>query len=155
PQTLRLLGEILREPAFPDSELNLKKQQMRQLLEQGRTDPATLANRALNEKLNPFPKDDIRYQPTLEEEFARVDALTADQVRKLYAEQLSAQAGEFAAVGEFDATSVVELLQQALKDWKTPVAYEHIARQAKMNVTGGRLDINTPDKANAVYNAGF
>ena len=90
--------------------MNLQKQQTKQSLEQGRTDPETLANRAINEKLNPFAKEDIRYVPTLDEEIGRLDALTAARVRKLYSEQLSGQTGEFVAVGEFDPAKRLALL---------------------------------------------
>src|SRR5262249_49628029 len=102
PRLLRLLGEILREPAYPASELEAMKREQKQALEAGRTDPQSLALNALGRKLRPCPKSDIRYQPTLDEDIARIDALTIDQVRRLYTEQLSGQVGEFAAVGDFD-----------------------------------------------------
>jgi zinc protease len=155
PQVLRLVREILREPAFAESELNLQKRQVKESLEVGRTDPASLARTAMTEKLNPYTKDDIRYTLSLDESIARLNALTADRIRKLYAEQLSGQVGEFAAVGEFDEKSTLQLLQQALADWKTQVGYEHIAMRALTNVASSRQSIRTPDKADAHYSAGL
>jgi zinc protease len=91
----------------------------------------------------------------LDESISRLDTLTADRIRKLYAEQLGGQVGEFAAVGEFDEKSTLQVLQEALADWKTPVAYEHIAMQALTKVAGSRQSISIPDKADAHFSAGL
>ena len=72
-------------------------------LEQGRTDRKAPAFRTLLRKLAPYPKDDARYTPTVEESLQRLEAVTVDQVRKLYEDQLGGQAGEFVAVGDFEA----------------------------------------------------
>jgi zinc protease len=146
PRVLRLVREILREPAFAQSELNAKKRELKQSLESARTNPQALARSAVRRKLAPFPKDDPRYVPTLDEAIAQVDAVTADQVRKLYTEQLGGQTGEFVAVGAFNEPSTLELLQQALADWKTEIPYERIVQRAPTDVAGGRWRIDVPDK---------
>src|SRR5262249_36545146 len=153
PRLLRLGGEILREPAVPEAELSALKRGQKQRLEQGRTDPPTPAPNAPNRKPPPSPKTDIRYQPTLDEQIARVDAVTIEQVRRLYAEQLSGQVGEFAAVGDFDPTTTRELLAEILKDWKTAVVYKRIPASARTDIPASREDIRTPDKANALFTA--
>ncbi|HKB41818.1 MAG TPA: pitrilysin family protein [Gemmataceae bacterium] len=153
PRLLRLVGEILREPAFPEAELSALKREQKQRLEQGRTDPQTLALNALNRKLRSYPKTDIRYQPTLNEQIARVDAVTAEQVRRLYTEQLGGQVGEFAAVGDFDPAATREVLAEILKDWKSAVVYKRIPVSARTDIPASREDIRTPDKANALFTA--
>src|SRR5262249_49013283 len=45
--------------------------------------------------------------------------------------------------------------EDALKDWKTKTPYKRIERPAKTDVKGGKLIIETPDKANAMYAAGL
>jgi zinc protease len=155
PAVLRLLGEVLREPTFPQDEFDVLKRQNRETLEKGLTEPTTLAARALQRKINPYPKDDVRHVPTAEESLARLDALTVEQVRKLYAEQLGAQAGELAVVGDFDPAETPRLVQELLKDWKSPVPFRRVSRAAHPDVGGGRLVIDTPDKANAFWIAGM
>jgi len=83
-----------------------------------------------------------------------LERLTVEQVRRFYTEQVGAQAGEFVVVGDFDPVAVKELAQELLKDWKSAVPYKHIVRQVRTGVPGGRQDVLTPDKANAVYVAG-
>jgi zinc protease len=91
----------------------------------------------------------------VEESIERLEAVTLDQVRKLYTEQLGGQAGELVVVGDFDAVAATKAMDDALKGWKAGVAYRRIERPAGAVVKGERITIRTPDKANAVYNAGL
>jgi zinc protease len=154
PRVLRLLGEVLREPTFPEHEVRLTKLQIKQSLAEARTDPDGLAGMALTRRLNPYPKSDIRYEPTPDEALAQLDALTAGELRRLYAEQVGGEVGEFAAVGEFDPAEARRLLAEILHGWKSAVPYERIAQPARTDARPGRLDIRVPDKANAIFLAG-
>jgi zinc protease len=155
PATLKLVGEILREPAFPAKEFDvLKKEKLEQLASQ-KTDPIYLAARAMQRKLQDYPKENIRYVPTLEESIERVNQSTLDQVKELYARQLSAQTGELTAVGDFDPAVLTAELGPALKDWKSDIAYKRIDQPAKPVEKGETIRIDTPDKANAIYFAGL
>lgn len=155
PRVLALLAEILREPTFPAQEFDVLKRQLRDGLEEGRTDPTALASRAMQQKLNPFPKDNIRYVPSVDESIARLEAVTVDQVKAIYDEQLNGQNGELVAVGDFEPAEVLKQLEDALKDWKSEVAYKRIARPAVTTVKGQTDTILTPDKANAFWMAGM
>jgi zinc protease len=151
PQLLRLLGEILREPAFPAAELEAMKREEKQALEQGKTDPQSLAMNMLQRKLRPYPQADLRYQPTIEEAIAQIDAVSVEQVRRLYAEQLGGQVCEFAAVGDFDPAATREVLAEILKGWTTDVPYRRIVPAPVADVPAGREEIRVPDKANAFF----
>jgi zinc protease len=154
PEVLKLIGQILREPTFPEKEFEILKRESREALQQQVTEPQPLAVTALRRKFNQYPKDDVRYSPTLEEELQRIDAVTRDQVEKLYREQFGATAGELVVVGDFDTETTPKLMDEILKDWKAGVRYERIEKPAKTDVAGERMQIDTPDKANAVYLAG-
>ena len=54
---LRLAAEMLREPAFPDSEFDQVKKQRIAGIENRRTEPGALAPLALERTLNPFPQE--------------------------------------------------------------------------------------------------
>ncbi len=154
PQVLNLLTEILREPSFPAEEFDVLKRQERDGMGQGRTEPAVLASRALQRKLYPYPRDDVRYVPTIEESIQRLEGVTLDQVRKLYEEQLGGASGEFTAVGDFDAAPVLKQMDDALKGWQAKTQYRRVERKFVEGVKGERIVIETPDKANAMYLAG-
>ncbi len=154
PAVLTLLTEILREPSFPADEFDVLKRQSRDGLEQGRTEPQALAANALRRKLYPYPKDDVRYAPTIDESIQRLEGVTVDQVRKLYEEQLGGTTGEFVAVGDFDAAPVLKQMEAALQGWKAKTPYARVERRFVEGVKAERIVIETPDKANAVYLAG-
>jgi zinc protease len=116
PEVLHLLGEVMRAPTFPAEEFEILKRQAKNQLERGLTEPMVLAMNYLQRRLNPYPKDDVRYVPTLEESVARIDALTADRVGELY-RQLGGGHGELVVVGDFDPDATTRLVSDLLKDW--------------------------------------
>jgi zinc protease len=155
PAVLKLLGEIVREPSFPQTEFDILKRQEKDGLTRNLTEPGPLAQNALDRKLNPYPADDVRYKPTLEEELARVDKVTLDDVKKLYADQVGGTAGELVVVGDFEPATVTKAVGDMLKDWKSKTPYKRIEEKAFTDVKGERMVIDTPDKANAVFRAGL
>lgn len=152
---LNLLGDALRQPAFPESEFEVLRRELREGIEKGKTEPMSLAMKALQRKLNPYAPDDVRYVPTLEEDLARLDAVSVQKVRDLFAMQVSGKQGEVAIVGDFDVDNTVAELKRILGGWESAVPYRRIPRPAAEGVAGEKIVINTPDKANALYLAGL
>lgn len=153
--TIKLVGEILRDASLPEAEFTLIKNEKLEQLTGQKTDPQFLAVRAMQRKLITFPKEDIRYIPTIDESIERVKGTTLEQVKTLFSKQIAAQAGELVAVGEFDQTVVSNTFAPILKDWKSDVPYKRIDRELKTVEKGGTEVINTPDKANAIFLAGM
>jgi zinc protease len=148
---LDLVQEILREPAFPEKEFELLRNETRERLEKGKTEPDQLAFRAAMRKLSPYPPDDVRYAPTIDEELERLKAVKLDDIKDLYATHISAQVGEVAVVGDFDKEQTVKQLHGMLDGWTSKVPYRRVPRPAHPELAGGKEVIQTPDKANAVY----
>src|SRR5690606_38967748 len=92
PDVLDLVRQVLREPALPAEEFEILKREQIAALEKSLSDPQPLAFRTANNIINPYAKDDPRYQPTVEEQLEMVKALNVEQVRKLYDEFLGSQA---------------------------------------------------------------
>lgn len=154
PAVLELLRQILREPSFPSSELDILKQGQRADLEQSLTDPQQLAVRAVRSALSPYPAGDVRHIPTIEEDIKLTESLNIGAIKQLYADFLGAQAGQIVVVGDFDEESTVASLTGILKGWKSRQPYERIGRRGDVEVKGSTVKIETPDKANAFYFAG-
>jgi len=109
-----LLRQVLREPTLPEEEFEILKRERLVGLEQMQTEPSALAPRTLTHLLSTYPKDDVRYVPTIEEEIARVQAVTLGQVRTLYREYLGSGHGALAIVGDFDPDECTEVVKQAM-----------------------------------------
>lgn len=155
PRALELLGEILHEPAFPADEFETSKLRMVSMLSSGRTEPAALARNKLSRALSPYPKDDVRYVPTLDETVARTKEVTLEQIKNLYQSQIGGSHAELAVVGDFDPESTLRLVKAMLSGWESKTPYERIDHKVADNGTGLKEDIITPDKSNAEYLAGL
>ncbi len=150
---LRLLGEVLREPAFDQKEFDELKQQALAQLEENRSDPQFLAFNAYQRYLNPYPKDDVRYVPTIEENIAETRAVALEDVRRFYAETYGGGHAQLAIVGDFDPGEVSPILNGVFGEWKSPRPWQRIPAEFH-DVPATSISIETPDKANAILLAG-
>lgn len=151
---LDLLRQVLREPVFPSTELDILKQGHKANLEQELTDPQQLALKAVRRTLNPYPVGDVRYFPTGEEEISLTEEIDVAGIKKLYNDFLGAQAGQLVIVGDFDEEPATRAISAMLKGWKSKQPYERISRRGDVDVKEELVKIPTPDKANAFYFAG-
>ncbi|HVX13913.1 MAG TPA: pitrilysin family protein [Pirellulales bacterium] len=154
-EVLKLLKHILREPSLPEDELAILQRETLAQLEQQLTEPQFLAINQVRRTVSPYPKSDVRYIPTIEEDLARNKSTTREQLLKLRDEYLGNVAGEVAVVGDFDAEKTESLLADIFDDWKASESYERLPKIYFSDVAGGKQQIDTPDKANAFYMAGM
>jgi zinc protease len=155
PQGIKLLGEILREPAFPPQEFETAKSRMASMMSSARTEPGMLARNKLSRALSPYSMDDVRYEPTLEEQIGRIDSVTLEQIKTLYETQVGGSHAELGVVGDFDSEVAMKLVKDMLAGWESKTPYVRIDRKTADLTTGSQSDIVTPDKANAEYLAGL
>ena len=155
PAVIEILGQVLREPTFPAEEFEVLKSERLAMLEQMRTEPAMLAPRRLQRELNTYPKDDIRYVPTIEESIQRLKDVKYEQVAQLYREYLGSQAGELTIVGDFEPKACLSILERTLRGWTAAKPHARIPMPINGDSKGGEQQIRTPDKANATYTAGL
>ncbi|HMV48063.1 MAG TPA: insulinase family protein, partial [Blastocatellia bacterium] len=153
PAVLKLVAEILREPSFPASEFEQLKQQELAGLEEQRTDPQAVAGIAIQRHLNPHPKGHVKYVSTPDEAIAEVKAVTLDNVKKFYADFYGAQNAELAVVGDFDEKEIAKLAGDLFGGWKSKMPYTRVADSFK-DVAAVNQNLETPDKANAIFLAG-
>jgi hypothetical protein len=122
PEVLRLVGEILRQPSFPQDEFDKLKQESLAGLEQQKTDPGWLANNMF-ERIShpPYPSDDPRYTRTFAEEVAAIESTTLDQLKEFYKAFYGASN---ATAGSRRVTSIRGASRRCLAkhsaDWKSP-----------------------------------
>jgi zinc protease len=147
---LRLAVEMLREPAFPDAEFDQVKQQRAAGIENNRTDPAALAPLALNRAMHPFPRGDVRYAGTIDEQLEDVNKVSLDEVRKFHSRFYAASHGDIVVVGQFKEAEVRAAAAELLGSWSAGAPYEPIATSYQ-KTTAVNLKIETPDKQNATF----
>ena len=99
----------------------------------------------------PYQKGDPRYVPTIHDRSTLLKARHLADIRKLYSEYLNGTHGELVVLGDFSTAKVVPLLDAMLGDWKARMPFAHVSRDIKLSRVPGGKEIETPDKANAVY----
>jgi zinc protease len=151
--TLRLVAEVLREPAFPEPEFAELKRAAITSAEAQRSDPGAQAGERMARHLSPYPTGHWLYPLSSEERIAALKETSLDDARSCYSRFLGATRAEFVAVGDFDPEAVMKQIGDLFSDWKTPVPYERI-RARYFEVPGIDAEIRTPDKANAVLRVG-
>ena len=147
-----ILTKVLLEPSFPEKELALLKRQQLAYYEGAKSEPQFLGPRKMRKILNPYPKGHVLYRPTLKESVEETKAVTIAQLKKLYA--MVGFQGELAIVGDFELEGAKELVAP-MAEWKAKTPYHRIVESTPQLVKASYSEIETPDKANAVYVAGL
>jgi zinc protease len=154
PAVMKLVAEVLREPAFPEKEFEQLKQEQLAAIEQQRSEPQALAFVTIQRHLSPFPKGHVNYVSTPDEDVAEINALKLEDVKKFYNDFYGANHGELTVVGDFDDKEIARLNQELFGGWKSKMPYTRIAQPYK-EVEAMNKAIEAPDKANAFFIAGM
>ncbi len=149
PDTLRLVADVLKNPAFPGTELDQLKRARTTSLETARSEPQDIAQRALRRHDNPYPVGDPRYAPTIEESLAWNNAVSLDAVRAFHKQFYGASNAELAIVGDFDADAMRVLVTELFGAWKSPSTYARVPDPYRA-IKPAALRLVVPDKANAI-----
>ena len=149
--SLRFARELLREPAFPETELEQIRQQRIAGYESMRSEPSSLASLDLSRHMNArYPRGDVRYTGTIDENIEDVKKVTLDDVRQFYAQFYGAGEGEIGIAGQFDPAQVEKLVTELFGDWKSASRYQRILNPyAKVEAINHKIE--TPDKQNAYF----
>jgi zinc protease len=151
---MRLVGEVLREPSFPDAEFEQLKREQLAFVEQNKSEPTQMAFTAYTRALSPYPKGDVRYVTTSEEDIADITAATLDEARQFYRDFYGASDATLTVVGDFDPKEVSALARRLFGDWKSPRPFARVPTLYK-DVAAANQTLPAPDKANAFFVAGF
>ena len=150
---IRLVGRVLRQPAFPEAEFERMRQGLLNELERRKADPRHMAQVAYYSHVFPYPDDDVRANLLPEAEALQVRALTLNDVRQFYNSFVGASAGVMAVAGEFDPEEAERAAAESFADWKSPAPWKD-AIHAFQTVPGVSVNIETPGKENAVLYGG-
>ncbi len=151
---LQLVAEMFRNPIFPEKEFEQLKLAILSSIENQKSEPAAQAGIQLERHLMPFAPAHWLYTPTIEERIERINQVSLDDVKRCHQDFYGSTDAELAIVGDFEPKAITETLQQSLGDWKSPKPYQRISTPYQ-DIKAIDLNLETPDKANAVYQAGM
>lgn len=146
---IALAADVLRHPAYPQSEFEQLRLQMLTGIEASRKEPGTVAGMALAQYFDPWPVGHPLHVKTLDESIADLKALKLDDVKAFHRNFYGTANGEIAVVGDFDPAAVKAQLESLFAGWTSPKPYAPIATHYTA-VAAKAERFETPDKANAV-----
>lgn len=146
-----LIAELLRQPVFPENELEEYQRQQLTALDQAVSEPTAVASRMLARHVQGDREaDHPDYTPSFEEERARIEALTVADLRDFHRRFYGfGPAATIAIVGDFDAEAVRSQLEQRFGDWNSQIAFERYPNPYRPVETMRRIE-QIDDKASAV-----
>jgi zinc protease len=147
-EAITLVGELLRQPAFPEDAFDEYKRQSLTRIEAQRKEPNAVAQNALARLGNPYPRGDVRHARSFDEMAQDANTLTLDTLRAFHGRFYGARNAQFGAAGDIDVAAVKAALQSAFGDWNAGVPFARVP-QPMVAAKPGRLLLQTPDKQNA------
>jgi zinc protease len=153
-ETMKLVGEVLRDPLFPADELEKAKNEELAGIEANRSEPQAIAIMRIQRHINPYKREDPRYIGTFDEEVEDIKALKLDDVKKFYKDFYGAAHATMAMVGDFDENEVKTIAKEIFGNWQSSQPFVRIANTAQA-VPVINEAIETPDKANAMFVGGY
>lgn len=154
PKAFAIVDDILKNPVFDANEFDKLKQENIAQIEAQKSDPQGLAFVAFQRTMNPYPKSDVRYVGTLDEQLENVKNVKLEDVKKFYTDFYGASAGTVSVVGDFDEATVRNFISKSLGTWKNPTPFKRI-QAVYQDIAPTSNAIKTPDKANALFLAGL
>ena len=154
-ETINLLVSVLKDPSYPADEFEKFRNEQLAAIESQQSEPQAIAGNRFARHVNPYPKGDPRYVETFEESTASTKKVTLDEVKKFYKDFHGCTSGTtIGIVGDFDQAQIQKLITDSFGNWKSPIAYKRLENKV-FPVPTINESIETPDKANAMFLAGY
>ena len=150
PAALKLTAEMLRDSVFSEKEFELLKQENLAALEAALSDPQALADEAVGEHFNIYPKDDVRTSVTYKEAIERTKSAKLEEIRGFHRNFYGADNAQIAIVGDFDEKSTNVLLAELFGGWKSAQHFTRLKEEFRA-IPAVAKSIETPDKESATF----
>jgi zinc protease len=147
-EAVALAAELLRRPALPADAFEEYKRQSLTRIEAQRKEPGAVAANALARLGNPYPRGDVRYARSFDEQLQDLNALTLEQLRAFHGRFYGARFAQFGAAGDIDVPALQRALQAGFGDWNAGEPFTRVP-QPLLAAKGEALRLITPDKQNA------
>lgn len=147
---LKLVAEVLREPAFPATELDTLLKLHATGIEAQRQEPQAKAVECMRQTFDPFPVGHPRAYRSFETQLADLKTAQVEDLKAFHATFYGADHATFAASGDFDAKDIQSLVTELFGSWKSATPYVRIPARLK-EVAGQTRVLETPDKQMAFF----
>lgn len=142
-QMFEVMGKVLLEPTFPESEVELARRRMLAALVNDLDDPGSLADRALAR----VTWGDHPYAHELVAGKKDVEALTIGDLKSFHRNRLGPKVSHLYVVGAFDVDEVMKTIEKTLGGWKGgPDKIPEIPTWSGLARTGEVIIVDKPEQ---------
>jgi zinc protease len=149
-EALKLVAEVLREPAFPATELDTLVKQQTTGIESQRQEPQAKAMEFMGQTFDAFPVGHPSAYRSYETRIGDLKAAKAEDLKAFHAAFYGADHATFAASGDFDPKEIQSLVTELFGTWKSTTAFKRIPARLK-EVDSQSKVLETPDKQMAFF----
>ena len=118
--------DVLKNPAFEQSQFDLIKGQTLSSLDRPYTEPDTVSSLTMARTIEVYQPGDIRFHFEPELATRQFKAATREQVVALYQQFFKTHHAHIAVTGEFQPKSIQKMLKNSFADWKAAQPYERL-----------------------------
>lgn len=154
PEVMKIVADVMKNPSFDANEFDKLKQEQLAQIESQRSEPTAIASQLFSRTMNPYPKEDIRYSRTFDEQVEAIKAVKLDELKQFHKDFYGAQNATVSIVGDFDEPQMRKLISSEFGLWKAKMPFSRIVSEYK-SIPSGAQNVETPDKANALMLAGI
>jgi zinc protease len=140
-------AEVLREPSFPEDELQKLEQQTIGRIKQNQEQTQARAFERLSQLI--YPPDHAFYQPPAEQRIAGLESINGDHVRHFHERHFGAGSLILAVVGNVAAAAVEKQVGRLLGDWLTGTPAAIAVERTRPHGYTQREIVPMQDKPNA------
>ncbi|WP_461107016.1 M16 family metallopeptidase [Spirosoma koreense] len=155
PAVLKIVTDYLKNPTFPQAELDKLKQEALAQIESQKQEPQAIAWKTLQRITEPYPKGHPFYAMTFDEEIEGINKLTINDIREFYKNFYGASNATIAVVGAFDEPTLRKMIKDELGSWKAAKPFTRIPQTLFADLKPQTQSIQTNDKTSAVFAGGM
>ena len=147
-ETLNFVQEVMANPTFDEAEIEIDRKAMITSLEMNRSEPQSVAVRALSKSLDATEKGHPLAFKTIDEEIEGLNGVTQKRLMLLHKALFDTSNGFVSVVGDVDPATVSKALESRFASFKGTVDFTEMTDELN-DVSGLDMWLETPDKANA------
>ena len=148
-EVMEILGDLLVNSTFPENELTKTISEYNTYLESSLNDPQSVAFTEISRQTTKYPKGSIFYTSTVQEQIDAFKKIKQTEIVDFYKNILGGNNGVGSVVGNLEAKSTAQILENTFGKWNSKSKYE-LAKPTYFETKVLDKDYITPDKENAV-----
>ncbi len=148
-EVMEILGDLLVNSTFPQNELTKTINEYNTYLESSLNDPQAVAFVQVSKQTEEYSKESIFYTSTVQEQIDAYKKIKQSEIVDFYNNILGGNNGIGSVVGDLDAKTTAEILENTFGKWNSKSKYV-MAQPTFFETKKLDKEFITPDKENAV-----